>query len=129
MADDGIDGCVAEGRYEAECIAHQIGKPKRREIAIVVRVPASGATIATLIRRDHVIAGPRKLRHHLAPAIGKFRKAMQQQQTRAPTRLEASLEHMHAKAVDVFNEARVDRGGKGDVGEGGHRGHGCISSW
>src|SRR5205807_4061594 len=99
MADDGIDGCVAEGCYEAERVAHHIGEPERREIAVVVRVPASGAAIAALVRRDHVIAGLRKLWHHLAPAIGKFGKAVQQQQTRAPTRLEAGLEHMHAKAV------------------------------
>ena len=79
MADHGIDAIVAERRHQPERVAHQIGEPERSEVAVVIRVPAGGAAIAALVRRDHVIAGCRERRHHLAPAEGEFGKAVQQQ--------------------------------------------------
>ncbi len=105
MADHGIDAAVAERRHQPERIAHQIGQPERGEIAVVVRIPSGGAAIAALVRRDHVIAGRRQSRHHLAPAIGEFGKAVQQQKTGAAFGFVAGLQHMHAQAVDVVDDS------------------------
>ena len=44
---------------------------------------------------------------------------MQQEHARPAFVLEARLQHVHAQAVDVFDEAGADAGGKRDVGEGG----------
>jgi hypothetical protein len=71
-----------------------------------------------------VVAGRRQLRHHLAPAEGKFGKAVQQQHAGPAFCLKAGFQHMHAQAVDVVDEARADAGGKGNFGEGGWGVHG-----
>ena len=120
MPDDGVDAAVAERRHQPERIAHQIGEPERGEVAVVVRIPSGGAAIAALVRRDHVIAGCRENRHHLAPAKGEFGKAVQQQHAGPARGLEAGFQHVHAQAVDVFDVARADGGGERDLGEGGH---------
>ena len=116
MSDHGIDAAIAECRHQAERVAHQIEQPERSEIAVVVGVPAGGAAVAALVRRDHVIAGFRQRRHHLAPAIGEFGKAVQQQHAGPALCLEAGFQHMHAQAVDVVDEARADAGRKGMSG-------------
>ena len=108
MPDDSVDAAVAERRHQPERIAHQIGEPERGEVAVVVRIPSSGAAIATLVRCDHVIAGFRENWHHLAPAKGEFGKAVQQQHAGAATCLEAGFQHVHAQAVDVIDVARAD---------------------
>ena len=120
MPDDGVDAAIAERRHQPERVAHQIGEPERGEIAVVVRIPSGGAAIAALVRRDHVIAGLRQNRHHLAPAKGEFGKAVQQQHAGPACGLEAGFQHVHAQAVDVVDVAGADGGGERDVGEGGH---------
>jgi hypothetical protein len=131
MPDYGISASVAERRQQAERVARQIEQPERTEVTVIAGVPAGGAAIAALVRRDHVIAGRRQRRHHLAPAIGQFRKTVQQQHARPAFGFEASLQHMHAQAVDVFHEARADAGRERDVGEAGgvHGRQIPISSW
>ncbi len=120
MPDHGVDRAVAERRHQPERVAHQIGEPERAETAFVTRIPPGGAAIAALVRRDHVIAGLRQDRHHLAPGEGEFGKAVQQQHARPAARFEAGFEHVHAQAVDIFHVARADGGGERDVGKGGH---------
>ena len=121
MPDHGIDAAIAERRHQPERVAHQIEQPERAEVAVVIGVPAGGAAIAALVRRDHVIAGLRQRRHHLAPAEGELGKAVQQQHAGPAAGLEAGFQHVHAQAVDVVDEAGADGGGERDVGEGGHR--------
>ena len=120
MSDHGIDAAIAERRHQPERIPHQIGEAERGEIAVVVRVPSGGAAITALVRRDHVIAGFRQHRHHLAPGIGEFGEAVQQQHAGPAGCLEAGFQHMHAEAVDVVDGAGADGGGERDLGEGGH---------
>src|SRR5262245_37570149 len=91
-----------------------------------MRIPSRGAAIAALIRRDHVIAGVRKNRHHLAPAESEFGEAVQQQKERAALGFVASFQHMHAQAVDAVDIARAYGWRERDVGEGGHD---VSSSW
>ena len=105
------DGAIAERRDQAERVAHQVEHAERAEVAVVVAVPAGGAAVAALVRRDHVIAGRRQRQHHLAPAVGELREAVQQQQA-GPARLEAGLQHVHREAVDVVDEARADARGR-----------------
>ena len=121
MSDHRIDVGVAERRHQPERVAHQVEQPERAEIAVVAWIPAGGAAIAALVRRDHVIAGGSQRRHHLAPAERQFRKAVQQQHAGPALCLEACFQHMHAQAVDAFDIAGADGGGEGDVGEGGHQ--------
>ena len=45
--------------------------------------------------------------HHFAPAVGEFRKAVQQQHARPIGGLEAGLEQVHPEAVDVVDEVRA----------------------
>ena len=108
MADHGIDGAIAESGDQPERVAHEIRQAERGEVAVVIGVPSRGAAIAALVRRDDVIAGFGKRQHHLAPAIGKLRKAVQQQEARAAACLEAGLQHVHGEAVDVLDGARTD---------------------
>ena len=93
MAKDGVDAAIAERRHQPECVAHQIGEAERGEIAVIVGIPAGGATIAALIRRDHVIAGSSQGGHHLAPTERQFGKAVQQQQARPAFGFKAGFQH------------------------------------
>ena len=108
MPDHGVDAAIAERRHQPERVAHQVGEPERGEVAVIIRVPSGGAAITALVRRDHVIAGFRENRHHLAPAKGEFGKAVQQQHAGPAARLEAGFQHVHTQAVDVVDVARAD---------------------
>jgi hypothetical protein len=114
MSDHGIDAAISERRHETERVAHQVEQAERVEVVVVNRVPARGAAIAALVRRDDVKACIRKSRHHLAPGEGELGKAVQQQHARPPTSLKAGFEHMHAQAVDAIHVTRADRGRQGD---------------
>ena len=118
VPDHRVDVRVAERRYQPERVAHQIEQPEGIEVAVIISVPAGAAAVAALVRRDHVIAGLGQHRHHLAPAIGEFGKAVQQQHARPAAGLVAGFQHMQAQAVDVVDKARANAGGQGDVGEG-----------
>ena len=108
MPDDSVDAAIAERRHQPERVAHQIGEPERGEVAVIIRIPSGGAAIAALVRRDHVIAGFRQNRHHLAPAKGEFGKAVQQQHAGPAACLEAGFQHVHTQAIDVVDVARAD---------------------
>ncbi len=69
----------SRARHQPERVAHQVEHAEAGEVAVVVGVPAGGAAIAALVRRDHVIARFRQRQHHFAPAVGEFGKAVQQQ--------------------------------------------------
>jgi hypothetical protein len=43
----------------------------------------------------------RKRQHHLAPAVGEFREAMQQQHGGSAWNLIASFQYVHRQAIDV----------------------------
>ena len=90
MADDGIDGRFSECRQEAELVAHQVENPERRQVVVVIGGPARGASVAAMIRRDHVISGCRQRHHNVPPAIGEFGKAVQQKQRRLTGRIVAA---------------------------------------
>ena len=60
-----------------------------------------------------MIARRRKGQHYLAPAIGQFREAMQQQDTRPPRFLETRLQYVHIKAVHALDKAAADTLAKG----------------
>ncbi len=118
MSDHRIDRAIAESRHQAERVAHQVEQPERSEVAIIICIPAGGAAIAALVRRDHVIAGIRQRRHRLAPAVGEFGKAVQQYHARPALGFITGFQHMHAHAVDIVDETRADAGREGDIGEG-----------
>ena len=92
--------------HQANRIARQIQHTEGCQIAVVIGVPASGVAIAALVRGDHVVAGCRQREKNLAPAIGKLRKTMQQQQ--AGTARLAGFQHMHGEAVDAGNLPGAD---------------------
>jgi hypothetical protein len=43
--------------------------------------------------------------HHLSPAVGELRESVKEQDTGSILELEARLEHMHPKTVDVIYKA------------------------
>ena len=73
----GSHTAVTEGRDQRQHVAYQVEHAKRRKVAAIVAIPAGGAAISALVGRDHVIAGLGHRQHQLAPAIGKFGKAVQ----------------------------------------------------
>ena len=101
---------VAEREYEADRVADEVEDPKRGDVAVVVAVPTGREPVAALIGREHVVAGLRERHHHLAPAVGKLREAVEQQQAGPAGRLVAGLEHVHAQAVHAVDKARADAG-------------------
>jgi len=58
-----------------------------------------------LIRGDHVISRCRKRQHYLAPAVGEFGKAVQQQHGGPAGDLVAGFQNVHRQAIDVCDWA------------------------
>jgi len=108
MADHPRDAALAQGPDQPERIADQVGEPELVERGVEARLPAGGPAIAALVRCHHVVSGLRQRQHQLAPAVGQFGKAVQQQHARAPGQLEAGLQHMHRQAIAVVDLARAD---------------------
>ena len=103
---------VAKRVDEPDGVSRHVENAKRIGIGVVGIVPAGGAAVAALIGGDHVIAGGRQRRHHLAPAIGELREAMQEQDRRPARRFVTCLQNMHGHAVHVCDLARADAGGE-----------------
>ncbi len=108
VADHGGDGAVAEGRDEPHGIPDQVEKAERPEVAVILAVPADGAAIAALVGGDDMKALRRQRQHHLAPAVGQLREAVQQQEAGPAFGLEARLQDVHPQAVDVVDEASAN---------------------
>ena len=108
VSDHGGDRAHVERCQQIQGIAHDVEQMEGGEIAVVVRVPTGCAAVTALVRRDHMVAGLGQRGHHLAPAIGQFGKAMQQQQTGPTRRLEAGLQDMHPQPVRGLDEAGPD---------------------
>ena len=106
MAYHGGDRPVAERQHQAQGIPHLVQRSKRREVRIVIRTPAGGATVAANIGGDDVIAGLCQRNHHVPPTVGQLGKAMQQQQGRSISGLVTRFQYMHAQSVDVVDESR-----------------------
>ena len=113
VADDGGNGTVAERRDEPQRVPHQVEDTKGAQIAIVVAVPAGGAAIAALVGGHHVKPLRRQRQHHLAPAVGELREAVQKQEAGPALGLEPGLQHVHPEAVAVVDEARAYAVGQG----------------
>ena len=95
---------------EAHDVPDQVQDAERVDVAVVGTVPTRGAAIAPLIGGDDVIARRRDRQHHLAPAVGELREAVQQQNTRAVLSFESRLQHVHGEAVDAVDEAGMYAG-------------------
>ena len=95
------DRAVAERVDEPDGISHHVEHAKRIGIGVVGIVPAGRAAVAALIGRDHVIPRRCQRQHHLAPAVGELREAVQEQHCRPARRLVARFQHVHGQAVDV----------------------------
>ena len=117
VPDHGRDRAMAEREGERQRIFHDVENAERREVAVVGSVPAGGAAIAALVRCNDVKSGCRQRQHHLAPAIGELRKAVQQQDARPASGFVTGLQHVHREAVDVVDETRADAARQRKVGD------------
>src|SRR5688500_16098281 len=104
MAND-VGRLDAEVTQEGKCIGDDVEDAKGAKVAVVAAVPPGGAAVAALVGREHVEARRREGRHHLPPAVGELGEAVQQQDARLAGR--AGFQHVHAQAVDVVDEARL----------------------
>ena len=95
MPHDGGHGAVAERIDEPDGVAHHVENAEGIGIGVIGVVPAGGAPVAALVGGDDVITRRRQRQHHLAPAIGQLREAVQQQHGGPARRLEAGLQHMN----------------------------------
>src|SRR6185437_16019218 len=84
------------------------------------------AAIAALVRRDDVTAGLGERQHHLAPAVGELREAMEEEKQRTVRAVMAGLQNVHPQAVDAGDKARADAVGQGGGGQRGEIDHGAL---
>ena len=132
MADHAGHAAIPQRRDQSQRITDQVEHAKRGKVGVVAIVPAGGPPVPALVGRDHVIPGFSEREHHLAPAVGEFRKPVQQQEARPATRCVAGFEEMHVEAVDPADAAGADacreRQG-GSRGRGGHVGPRFGRGW
>ena len=110
MPDDGCDGAVTESKHESQGILQHIKNTEGADVAVIVVVPAGGATIASLVRSDDVKARRSNGQHHLSPAVRELRKAVQEQDTGAIAAFETRLQQVHGETVDAFHDPRAYTG-------------------
>src|SRR5579871_6684184 len=70
--------------------------------------PKSWPTTAALVGGDRIKPGRGQDRHDLAPGIGEFGEAVQQQHARPIGGPRSGLEHMHPEPVDIVDMAGAD---------------------
>ena len=104
---------AAERVQQPHDVAHEVEQPIGREVAVVVRVPARGAPVAALIRRDDVEARLRERRHDVPPAIGQLGKPVQEHSTGSVPLRETGFEEVHPEPVAVRLHARTNAGRQG----------------
>ncbi len=127
MADHAGDLAVAERPDHAERVAHRVQQAEAAQVAVIGAVPAGGAAVAAQVRGDNVEPGGGERRHHLAPGIGEFREAVQQQDAGPAGGFVAGFQQVDAQAVDVFKEAGADAGGEHGWVQWSDVGHACLS--
>ena len=101
MADHAGQRAVAERRGQRQQVADAIERRERRQVVVELHLGAAAAAVAALVGRHHVEAGLGQRQHHLAPAVGQLREAVDQQQPGPVAALVAGLEHVHRDAVDA----------------------------
>ena len=99
VAHDHCDRVIAQRMDQGDLVAHLVEGKKLDEVRIKGIVPAGGATVAAKVRRDRIIARGGQRRHHLAPAITKVWKTVQQEHERLAR--SASLNDVHRQAIDI----------------------------
>ena len=90
----------------------RLKRRERRQVVVEVHVGAAAAAVAALVGRHHVEAGLGQRQHHLAPAVGELREAVDQQQPGPAAALVAGLEHVHRDAVHAGDDPRADARGQ-----------------
>ena len=95
MADDCQNVPPTQCPDQPENVTDKIGDRERREITVVVAIPASRSTIAPLVRRHHMIARICQGQHDVSPAVGQFRKPVQQQNQGTVGFFEPDLHQVH----------------------------------
>ena len=128
-------GVVAEHRVyrpvshrcdQPQDIAHEVEHAEGREVAVVIAVPSGRASVTALVRRDDVIARRSQRQHDFPPAIGQFRKTVQQQYQWTVLCFVPGLQDMHAQAIVVVHEAAAYAGRQIGLRERRELGHGWI---
>jgi hypothetical protein len=72
------DLAVTKRGDQGEGVAHDIEQMKGPHVAVIFGVPAGRSPVAALVGRDHVESRRGERQHHLAPAVGKLGKAVEQ---------------------------------------------------
>lgn len=117
MADDAAHGTVAQRMHEHDHVPYERGQRESGQVdgGEVPRVPAGGAPEAALVRGHDIVAGRGQRGDHLAPGVGEFWEAVQQQQKGAIAR----------RGETGFEDVEVESGG-GDGASGDGRGEGHV---
>ena len=105
-----MDLAVPERRHERQHVANLVQHPERAQVVVVADVGPVGAAVPAQVRRHDVVALGREGRQQPPPAIGELREAVQQEHAGAGLGPRARLQHVHAQAVDVGDEAGADAG-------------------
>jgi hypothetical protein len=105
VPDDGGDRAKAKSGDKAGGVPDQVENAEGGNIAIVTAVPARGAAESALVGSNYVEAGASERQEDFSPTVSKLGKAVKEQDTRTFLDLEAGLEDVHFKTIDVFNEA------------------------
>ena len=105
MPDHSRYGAVAECPDQTQRVPDQVEHAERAEVAVVIAVPARGASVAPLVGSDHVKPGGGDGQQHLSPAVRQFREAVEEQDAGPVLDVEAGFQDVHPEAVDVVHEA------------------------
>ena len=96
---------ITKGRDETQRIPDRVQKPEGSEVAIIVSVPAGGASVAPQIGGYDMKSRRGERQHDSPPGEGEFREAVQQQDRRPSLGVKAGLQHVYPQPVDVGHEA------------------------
>src|SRR5207244_11309821 len=94
VADYGGDGMVAECPHQPEYVSDLIERAEGTQVVVVRDVRTSRAPVSSQVGSDDVKAGRGDRQHHLSPAVGELRVAVQEDDTRPALDLEDGLQRL-----------------------------------
>ena len=121
VTDDGGGVVASDGGEQSRDVADKVEHAEFAEVDIVVGVGAGGMSVSALIGGDDVVAGVGEWEHDVAPAVGDFGEAVQEQEAGSVGIVRPGFQEVDVESVDAGDGAGADSVGQCAVGVGGGR--------
>src|SRR5437773_2505448 len=104
----GSHRAIADCRQQPKHVSHFVQNRERLKIVIVCHIRTAAAPVTSKVRCDDMKSRSRERQNHPSPAIGEFRKSMNEQDAWPRWAFESCFQYVISDAIDVVDEARTN---------------------